>query len=58
MVHLSLKPVLLIILYLTPGKQVPLQKIQEQVFSFLIFSHMADIVDILLAKIRWPNAIF
>ena len=33
MVHLSSKPFLGLILYLTPGKQMPLQKIKEQVFS-------------------------
>ena len=58
MVHLSSKPFLELIFYLTPGKQMPLQKIKEQVFSLLIFSNMADIVGIWLAKIRWPNAIF
>ena len=60
MVHLSSKPFLSLILYLTPGKQVPLQKIKKQVhvFSLLIFSNMADIVGIWLAKRRWPNAIF
>ena len=34
---------------------MPLQKIKEQVFLLLIFSNMADIVGIWLAKIRWPN---
>ena len=40
MVHLSSKPVSWLILYLTPGKQVPLSKIKEKVFTLLILSNV------------------